>query len=181
MRTIQFAATAIVSPNPITLPAGAPDIDAVVTAEIERLPSALANHTQAEVIDAIAVHAQALIVGALLDHPVHQHDITLVAPAGGGGAVTAPVIAGPIEQVGGPVTNPNAVDANAAAQAHAAGAAAVTHLVGANPLAHAGGNPIVAAVPTRISTRTFSLDVNTLAGDLVTLAYLEVGERVLVS
>ena len=85
MRTIQFAATAIVTPNPITLPTTAPDIDAVVSAEIERLPSALIAHTQAEVIDAIAVHAQALIVGALADHPVHSHDFS---SQGLGGAVT---------------------------------------------------------------------------------------------
>jgi len=181
MRTVQFAATAIVSPNPITLPTTAPDIDAVVTAEIERLPSALDDHQQAEVIDAIAVHAQALIVGALADHGVHQHDITTVAVAGGGGAVTDPAAPGPLESAGGGQVNTGAVDNNAAAQAHAAGAATVAHLVGANPVAHAGGNPIVAAVPTRITTRTFSLDVNTLVGDLVTLNYLEVGERVLVS
>jgi len=181
MRTIQFAATAIASPNPITLPTTAPDIDEVVTAEIERLPSALADHTQAEVVDAIAVHAQALIVGALADHAVHNHDMTMVVPAGAGAVVTAPVIAGPIEQVGGPVTHPGAVDNNAAAQAHAAGAATVAHLVGANPLAHVGGNPIVAANPTRLTNRTFSLHVDTLVGDLITLNYLEVGERVLVS
>jgi len=160
MRTIQFVPGAIATPNPITLPAGAPDIDAVVTAEIERLPAALADHPQAD------------IVGALADHAVHGHDMTLVVPAGAGVAVTAPAVAGPLEQVGGPVTNPGAVDVLAAAQAHAAGAAAA---------AHVGGNPVVAAVPTRITTRTFSLDVNTLVGDLLTLNYLEVGERVLVS
>jgi len=188
MRTIQFAATAIVSPNPITLPAGAPDIDAVVTAEIERLPAALGDHTQAEVIDAIAVHAQALIAGALLDHPVHNHD--LVSQGLGGGVTNALGLdAGltAIEDAGGVATHTvpgggaTGVQDNAAAQAHAAGAAPVGHLVGANPLAHVGDDPIVAAVPTRISTRTFSLDVNTLVGDLVTLNYLEVGERVLVS
>jgi len=46
---------------------------------------------------------------------------------------------------------------------------------------HIGANPVVAAVPTRLTTRTFSLDVNTLVGDLLTLNYLEVGEQVLVS
>jgi len=160
MQIIQFVPGAIATPNPITLPTSAPDIQAVVSAEIERLPAALADH------------AQANIVGALADHAVHGHDMTLVVPAGAGTAVTAPVIAGPIEQAGGPVVNPGAVDVLAAAQAHAAGAAAV---------AHAGGNPVVAAVPTRITTRTFSLDVNTLVGDLLTLNYLEIGERVLVS
>jgi hypothetical protein len=49
-------------------------------------------------------------------------------------------------------------------------------------LAHgAAVNPVVAAVATRLSTRTISLDVNTQLGDILTLAYLEVGERALVS
>ncbi|HUU08556.1 MAG TPA: hypothetical protein VMW61_03470 [Dehalococcoidales bacterium] len=160
MQIVQFVPGAIVTPNPITLPASAPDIQAVVSAEIERLPAALADH------------AQAAIIAAVADHAAHGHDITTVGPAGGGGAVTAPAVAGPLESVGGPVTNTGAVDVLAAAQAHAAGAAAV---------AHAGGNPVVAAVPTRLTTRTFSLNVDTLVGDLLTLNYLEVGERVLVS
>ena len=161
MQIIQFIPGAIATPNPITLPASAPDIQAVVSAEIERLPAALADHPQAD------------IVGALADHAVHGHDMTLVTPAGAGVAVTAPAIPGPLEQVGGPVVNPAAVDALAAVQAHAAGAAAVPHAGGADP--------VVAATPTRLTTRTISLNVNTLLGDLLTLAYLEVGERVPVS
>jgi len=164
MKIIRWVPGAVVSPNPITIPATAPDIQAVVAAEITRVPTGMCN---------LVAHPQADIVAAIADHAVHDHNMTLVGPAGGGAVVTAPVIAGPIEQVGGPVTHPGAVDALAAAQAHAAGAAAV---------AHAGGaDPVVAAVPTRLTTRTISLDVNTLVGDLLTLFYLEVGERVLVS
>ncbi|MBA7708018.1 hypothetical protein ES703_116905 [subsurface metagenome] len=183
MRTIQYVPGPIAAaPTVQTLPATAPDIDEVVSAEIERLPSALIDHTQGEVCDAILDHTQALIVDAILDHPVHQHDMTMVVPAGAGAVVTAPAAPGPIEQVGGPVTHPAAVDLNAAAQAHVVGANPVGHLVGANPLAHAGGNPVVVVTAViRITARTFTLDVATLVGDLLTLNYQEVGERVLVS
>jgi hypothetical protein len=37
---------------------------------------------------------------------------------------------------------------------------------------------VVDANPTLVTARTISLDVNTLVGDMLTLAYLEVGERV---
>ena len=160
MQTIQFVPGAIVSPNPITIPDAAPDIYAVVSAQIARLPASLADHDPAD------------IVAAMADHAAHDHDITMVGPAGAGAAVTAPAAPGPLEQVGGPVTNPGAVDVLAAAQAHAGSAVAV---------AHAGGNPVVAAVPTRLTTRTISLDVNTLVGDVLSLDYIEVGEKVPVS
>ena len=163
MKIIRWVPGAVVSPNPITVPTAAPDIQAVLAAEITRVPTGLCN---------LVDHPQVDIVAAIADHPVHGHDITTVAVGGGGFAVTAPVVVGPLEQAAGGVINPAAVDVLAAAQAHAAGAAAV---------AHAGGNPVVAAVPTRLTTRTFSLNVDTLVGDLLTLNYLEVGERVLVS
>ncbi len=57
----------------------------------------------------------------------------------------------------------------------AAGAAAVAH--GAS----VGASPVVAAVPTKLTTRTISLDVNTVLGDLLTLSYRERGELVLAS
>jgi len=47
--------------------------------------------------------------------------------------------------------------------------------------ANSGVTPAVAAVPTRVSTRIITLDVATQLGDLLTLAYLEVGARVPVS
>ena len=110
MRTIQFIPGLIVTPNAITLPTSAPDIEAVVSAEIERLPSSLAAHAAGAAVDD---HAAADIAGALANH--------------------------------------------------------------------VGADPVVAAVPTRLTTRTFSLDVSTALGDLLTINYLEVGERVLVS
>ena len=103
----------------------------------EQVAASIGNHTQAQVAGALADHTQAQVAGALADHPVHQHDITTVVAAGGGSALTEPVIAGPFESAGGGQVNPNAVDANAAAQAHAAGAAALAHAAGAAALAHA--------------------------------------------
>lgn len=164
MKIIRFIPGAVATPNAITIPASAPDIQAVIGAEITRLPVALCNLT---------AHPDVDIIAAIDDHPVHGHGITLVAPAGGGGAATAPVVAGPIEEAGGGAIEVGAVDVLAAGQAHVATAVPVAHGVGADP--------VVAAVPTRVSTRIISLNVNTLLGDLLTLAYLEVGERVLVS
>lgn len=42
-------------------------------------------------------------------------------------------------------------------------------------------DPVEAAVPTMVDEDTISLDVNTLLGDILTLEYIEVGERVPVS
>jgi hypothetical protein len=38
-----------------------------------------------------------------------------------------------------------------------------------------GADPVVAATPTKVTARTFSLNVNTLVGDMLTLVYEEVG------
>ena len=204
MEIVTFVPTAIVSPNPITIPTTAPDIDAVVAAEITRLPSALADHDPADVLAAIDAHAaaaiaaaiddhpQADVVAALLDHPVHPHDLAVgaaaVAVPAGASAGGNDIVDGAGQVIpGGGVTG---VQDNAAAQAHAPGAAAVPHVATAVPaahaatvvaVAHAGGNPVVAAVPTKLTTRTISLNVNTLVGDLLTLSYIEVGERILAS
>ena len=70
----------------------------------------------------------------------------------------------------------------AAAVAFAAGALTDTGAGGV--IAHGanvGADPVVAAVATKITNRTLSLDVNTVLGDLLTLDYIEVGERVPVS
>ena len=162
MQTIQFVPGAVATPNAITLPAGAPDIEAVVLAQIARLPAGLADHDPAD------------IVAAIDDHAVHSHNLTVGAAAL---AVPCGASAGANDLVDGagqliPAADPTGVNDIAAVQAHAGSAV---------PVAHAGGNPVVAAVPTRITTRTFSLDVNTLVGDVLSLDYLEVGERVLVS
>jgi hypothetical protein len=44
MKRVLFVPGAIAPANPITLPADAPDIDVVVSAQIERLPAAVAAH-----------------------------------------------------------------------------------------------------------------------------------------
>ena len=165
MQRVTFVPGNVVSPAAITIPTTVPDIDLVVAAVITRLPSG----------QTIPDHAAADVIAAIDDHAVHGHDITTVAAAGGGAAVTEPAVAGPLETAGAGQTNPAAVDALAAAQAHAATATDVAH--GAS----VGASPVVAAVPTKITTRTLSLDVDTELGDLLTLDYIEVGERVLVS
>jgi len=162
MVRIEFVPGAIATPNAITIPAGTPDIQAVVLAQICRLPAGLADHAPADIVAAIA------------DHAVHSHDLTVGAVAM---AVPAGASAGGNDLVDGagqliPAADPTGVNDIAGVQAHAGSAVDVVH---------AGGNSVVAAVPTIITTRTFSLDVNTLVGDVVALDYLEVGERVLVS
>ncbi|GAH65892.1 unnamed protein product, partial [marine sediment metagenome] len=52
----------------ITLPDGVPDIDAVVAASIERLPTALADHGAADIVGALIDHPAADIDDALADH-----------------------------------------------------------------------------------------------------------------
>lgn len=44
-----------------------------------------------------------------------------------------------------------------------------------------GGNPVVNTTPTKVNTRTIKLSSTTVLGDLLTLWYREVGERVAVS
>lgn len=190
MKIIKWVPGAIGTPNPITIPAAAPDIFAVLEARITRLPNALGvatDHLPAAIVAALADHAQAAIVAALANHAVHAHALisqgTGIAPAGGAfglgaglNALEDGAAAAPHTAPGGGATG---VQNNAAAQAHGNGVAAVVHGAGAAPLVHgAAANPVVAAVPTLVTARTISLDVNTLVGDMLTLAYLEVGERV---
>lgn len=144
MQRITFVPGAVATPNPITIPTTVPDIEAVLAAQIIRLPAGIT----------IPDHAQADILGAIADHPV----------TGGGGAASVAYAAGALTDTGA-----------GGAIAHAAGAAAVAH--GAS----GGASPVVAAVATRLTSRTISLDVNTTWGDLLTLEYIEVGERVPVS
>ena len=150
------------SPAPITIPVGMPSIDDVVSAQIWRLPRALGldNHTQAQ------------IVAALDPHAVHSHPLAFAAGGGGGtliaGAALLSLSAG-AQVVGAGGVAGDGVRNNAAAQAHTAGGATVPH-AGAAAL-------IEAAVPTKITETTFSLDVNTALGDILTLIYLERGAR----
>jgi len=167
MKTIKFVPGAVAFPNAITIPASAPDIFAVLGAEITRLPVALCN---------LAAHPDVDIIAAIDDHPVHSHDLGVGIAGMVGGGYGASAGGNDFVDGGGqviPAADPTGVVDNALPQDHIATAIPVVH--------GAGADPVVAAVPTIITTRTFSLDVNTLVGDLLTLAYLEVGERVLVS
>lgn len=146
MKIITFVPGAVVSPAAITIPAAAPDIDAVVSAQIVRVPSA----------------------GAIGNHAVHAHD--LVFGAAQASAVTT--------AVGGP---PGALGAAAGATVAGGGATGVQNLAAPQTHTVTGADPVVAAVPTRLTARTISLDVNTVLGDLLTLRYRESGERVLAS
>lgn len=244
MEVVTLIPGATTAGDDITLPDGSPDIDAVVAASIERLPTALAdhaaaaivgaliNHPAADIRDALADHAavailgavadhsaallaasvadhtQANVVNAIADHAVHAHeiDIALVAVGDIYGAVaggTAHICAAAVNLIPGAgatgiqnYTTPAhaagagpMVHAGAADLVHAVGATPVAHADGINPVAHAAGaavahaaaDPDVAADPTRVNTRDFELNVDTLLGDALTLYYLGVGERVLAS
>lgn len=83
---------------------------------------------------------------------------------------------------GGPAANAVTMAADSLANATAnpltvAGGSAVTGGV-QNSAALTGANPVVAAVATKVTTRTISLSVNTALGDLLTLDYIEAGARV---
>jgi len=205
MQIIQFIPGAIATPNPITLPASAPDIDAVVLAEIERLPSALGAHTAGAAPVAHAATAVPVVhAGAdVAAHADHAHDLISQGVAGAVGIALGWDAVAPIAQLedagaaalhtlaGGGATGvqDEAIPAHGVTQPDNHLPAAIVAAVDDHPTAdialaladHVGADPVVAAVPTRLTTRTFSLDVNTLVGDLLTINYLEVGERVLVS
>lgn len=68
MEILQFVPGAVLAGAAITIPNTAPNIDAVVTAQIIRVPTALADHPAADVVGALADHAAADIVAALADH-----------------------------------------------------------------------------------------------------------------
>lgn len=245
MEIVSLIPGATTAGDAITITAGSPDIEAVVEAEIERLPVALADHAPAaivaalanhpgadvrdaladhpavDVLDALADHSavllaacfanhtQAQVIDAIADHAVHAHDLEVEAGAsveafGATGAGVANLVSASGQTIPGGVAatgvqnyttpahaagaNP-LVHAGAADLAHAEGANPVAHAAGAAAMAHAAGvavahaaaSPVVAATPTRVSTRTITLNVNTLLGDVLTLFYLAVGERVLVS
>jgi hypothetical protein len=205
MRIIRFVPGHIISPAAITLPVTAPDIDAVVGAEITRIPTSFVlAHTDSGVpvphADGVDVAHANMAVDPHADHP---HDIAVgaavvAAPYGASGVAANDIVDGAGALIpGGGATGvqdylgaaiPHAVtqpDDHPAADIAAAlihngadiAAALIDH-------ANSGITPVVPGAPydvTRLSTRTFSLNVDTELGDLLTLAYLEVGERVLVS
>ena len=242
MEIVSFIPGATTAGDAITITTGSPDIDAVVAAEIERVPTALAahpaadivaglaNHTGANILGAIANHpdtdirdaladhsaillaacfdnhTQAQVVNAIADHAVHPHDLQVQAGAsveafGATGAGVSNLSSASGQNIPGGVVATGIQDyitpahaagvgplvhAGVADLAHVAGAAPVAHTVGGAPVVHgagvdvthAGASPVVAGVPTKGTTRTITLSVDTLLGDILTLFYLAVGERV---
>ena len=132
-------------------------------------PAAITIPTYAPDIDIVQAAEITRVPGAIDDHPAHNHDFALLAGKGGG-AGTAAVVGDTTPSIGGVTATMAGV--NAATEGGV--------LEGAL-MAHVGTNPVVAAVPTRLTARTLSLDVDTVLGDLLTLDYTEVGGRVLVA
>lgn len=171
----------------------------------------LTTHLAADVAAAMVVHTDDEVVDAILDHPVHNHPLLMDVDGGGApieafGASAAG--AANIQSATGQLVNGNDADGGVqnslAAQAHADGAnplvhtcLPLVHVVSAVDLAHVAGaalvhgdgvavehvgaNPVVGATATKADADTISLNVNTLVGDLLTLIYTEVGDRISVS
>ena len=206
MKEIRWVPGAVGALTNMNIPATAPDIDTVLAAEITRIPSAFVVAHGASVTpvahgDGVAVTHANLAVAA---HAAHAHDLisqgTTIPPvvpigwdaipptqledtgaaalhtwAGGGAtgiqdqAIPAHVVTQPDDHAPADVV---------AGLADHAGADIAVALINH---AASGGTVAVAAVPTRQTTRIIQLDVPTQVGDLLTLFYLEVGERVLIS
>lgn len=81
--------------------------------------------------------------------------------------------------VGGAVTNALGHDATPELETAAGANVSIAGAISAH--SSSGANPIVAAVPTRVDEDTITLDVNTEDGDIVELAYVEVGQYLQVS
>jgi len=204
MKRIRWVPGNIVAGVNITIPVAAPGIDAVVGAEIVRLPTNNDLAHAASLVD--TAHGDgADVTHANMDvdpHADHHHDLISQGLAG---PPTVPIgydaiplaqvedtgAAAPHTLAGGGATGiqTEALSAHVVTQPDDHPAADIVAGLIDHPAAdiaaaladHVGADPVVAAVPTRISTRTFSLDVDTEVGDLLTLNYLEVGERVAVA
>lgn len=207
MKTIRVIPGHVVTGNPITIPTGAPLIDRVVSAEITRIADTI---TLAHADSGAPVgHADGAVVPhanfAVNDHDPHMHDIISqgtgapptvplgwdAAPAwsqiedagaaalhtfAGGGATSIQNAIPSAHVVVEPDQHTAAVIAAALADHPGADIAAAL-----NNHAAAGVTPTVAATPTRVTARTLTLNVDTELGDLLTLSYVEVGERQLVA
>jgi len=181
--------------------------DALADHDAADIVAALADHSAILLSACFDNHTQAEIVNAIADHAVHAHDLQVQAGAsveafgatgagvanlmsasgqtipGGVGATGIQVYATPAHAAGvGPVVHGGVADL-----AHAVGATPPPHTAGVNPMAHTatatdfshtGADPVVAATPTKSTTRIITLNVDTLLGDILTLYYLAVGERV---
>ncbi|MBA7646384.1 hypothetical protein ES703_54146 [subsurface metagenome] len=208
MVTIQYVPGNIVGGATHTLPATAPDIETVISAEISRLASALDAHAVGATPMAHddGVNPVAHANTAIADHTLTQPDQHSLTPdVAKGGAISNALAedgAGALETARGAVVPGLATcidaHANAALDAHVVSAqpndhtqAAIVAALADHPVgdiadalidhATTGGTIIVAATPTRMTTRIIQLNVATELGDLLSLRYLEVGERILVS
>lgn len=117
-------------------------------------PGAITLPDEAPNIDAVVAARIVRLSGAQADHPIHAHAVG----ADTSGTTELAEIAGGRLNVG--------------AGGEVGDAAA---------MAHVGTDPLVAAVPTKITARTFSLSVDTEVDDVLQLSYIEVGERIPVS
>ena len=204
MRRIRFVPGANGIGVQITIPATAPNIGSMVAAEITRPYAAFTvAHTGSA---APLVHSDGVDVThaglAVDDHAPHAHDII---SQGTGAPPTVPigwdnVVPTQLEDAGAVALNSFAgggatgiQDAVIAAHVvtqpddHTPADIAAALIHNAADIADAlidhatsGVTPAVAADPTAVSARIITLDVATELGDLLTLAYNEVGERALV-
>lgn len=208
MKTIRIIPGHVVSPAVITIPIGAPLIDRVVSAEITRIADTV---TLAHVGGgAVVTHADGIPVThadfAVAAHAAHMHDIITFgaagAPAGGVFGLDAVPTIGELQDSAALGTHSLAGGGATGIQDAVLAAHAVTQPADHDAadvvlgLAdHTGANvalaldnhvvpgvtPVVGATPVRVTARTFELNVDTELGDLLTLAYVEVGERLLVA
>lgn len=204
MEIVQFIPGNIVAGNPITLPTGAPAIEAVVEAVIARVNSALGAHTAGAAAAAHATTAAPVTHAgaAVAQHDAHAHDLVSV------GTGVAPGSA-----IGWDAIAPAALQDSGAAAAHTFTADNITGCMNGDMSAHVPTQPdahlaaaIVAAIddhaavdignaladhiaasvevgatPVRVSPTTFELNVDTEVADIVILTYHEAGDRVLVA
>jgi len=201
MRIIRWVPGAVAPATNITIPTTAPDIGAVVGAEIIRIPNSFVlAHGDSGVPVPHADGVDVAHTGLAVDnHADHAHDLVFNANAAANAVTMAAnslrnATAGALTVTGGGAdggVQDQAIPAHVVTQPndHPAAdiAAALIHNavdIAAALIDHApsGVTPVV-AVPTvtRLTTRTFTLDVATQLGDLLTLAYLEAGARVPVS
>ena len=209
MKEIRWVPGAVAGNTNITIPTSAPDIEEVVLAEIARLPDTITLGHGASVTDVGHKDGATAVVhaGMVVDnHTVTQPDAHTLTPDTAVGAAVTNALGedglGAMETIRGAVLPGMATcidaHANMAIDAHVVSAQPNNHLQAAIVAAlavHAdadiadalidhlttGVTIIVAATPTRMTTRIIQLNVATELGDLLSLRYVEVGERILVS
>lgn len=165
MKNIAFAPGAVVSPGAITIPTNAPDIGSIVSAQIIRTTSGITISAHAVTQPTQADHSHSLmstgIGGAVAEALGLPAGLNVLNDAGAAGTHTIPNADGTngVQKTGAPPV--------------ISGTAVAAHTL-------TGADPTVAATPTKLTSRTLSLNVNTVLGDLLLLYYEAVGEVVLV-